>query len=170
LISVLAHLFRYLNAFDLDALLQVLPNLHGTLHHPQAPVPSFRCQNSPPLAAIRVRHPVSIFHMTDEPRTSARQLCDIPVRCMIQQQKCEGPGMVTTTMVKTFGSVFTAPVRSGRGIVLSSARSGTTSARTAHAIIAQTIRSLPSTSVCASGSTEVPTFTIARTAASLAVL
>jgi hypothetical protein len=78
--------------------------------------------------------------------------------------------MVTTTMVKTFGSVFTALVRSGRGIVLSSARSDTTSARTAHAIIAQTIRSLPSTSVCASGSTEVPTFTIARTAASLAVL
>jgi hypothetical protein len=89
-IPILASLYRFLNAADLDALLQAFPFLRGPLQDPRAPLPSFRCQDHPPLSCVKEGDPASAWNLLVSIRPGPRAPCNIPGHHMIQHKKCEG--------------------------------------------------------------------------------
>ena len=90
-IPVLKSLYRYLNAVDLEVFLQAFPFLRGALQDPRAPVPSFRCQDRPPLPCIKRRDPASMWRLKVQSGVGMRQPCSIPGHYMVPHRKCEGP-------------------------------------------------------------------------------
>ncbi len=93
LIPILVPVYRYLNGFDLENLLQAFPFLRGALRDPRGPLPSFRCQDRPPLPSVKERYPISASHLVNQVPTEPRQPCNVPGYCLVLQKRCEGPGL-----------------------------------------------------------------------------
>jgi hypothetical protein len=101
-LPIVASLYQFLNAVDVDIFLQAIPSLRAPLQNPHVPLPSFRCQDCPPLPCVKITDPASPWHLMMAAREGPGPPCEIPGHHMTQHKKCEGHGLGYTFHSENF--------------------------------------------------------------------